>query len=57
MNELICKKCGKKFKYELVGTVYPGGKTDEDIDCPYCNTIYGSVMTSQFVKTVKIDEN
>lgn len=50
-----CQKCGKSFSYRLVGTVYPGCKTSEDIDCPYCNHTCGSVMTSQFVETIKDD--
>lgn len=25
-----CKNCGKKVEYELVGTVYPGGKDREE---------------------------
>ena len=53
MNKMKCSKCGKHFSYKLVGTVYPGGKTDEDIECPYCNHICGSIMTSQFVESIK----
>lgn len=26
MNIITCKKCGKKYAYEVWGTVYPGGK-------------------------------
>lgn len=48
-----CSKCGKTFFYKLVGTVYPGCKTSEEINCPYCNNNCGSIMTSQFVETIK----
>lgn len=51
-----CPKCGKTFSYRLVGKVYPGGKTSEDIDCPYCNYTCGSVVTSQFVESIKDDQ-
>ena len=50
-----CQNCDKDFNYKLVGTVYPGGKEKEDIHCPYCNHICGSVMTSQFAETIKND--
>lgn len=43
-----CKNCGKKVEYELVGTVYPGGKDREETICPYCGNILESRMTSQF---------
>lgn len=46
-------KCGKNFSYSLVGTVYPGGKERENIHCPYCDFICESVITSQFVETIK----
>lgn len=51
-----CPKCDKNFSYRLIGTVYPGCKTSEDIDCPYCNYTCGSVMTSQFVESIKEDQ-
>lgn len=47
MEIVICKKCGKKFGYELVGIVYPGGKDRETADCPYCGETAASRMTSQ----------
>lgn len=55
MSKIKCKKCQKEFFYTLQGTVYPGGKSNEDIDCPYCGEVNGSIMTSQFVITKKID--
>ena len=48
-----CPNCGNNFNYRLVGTAYPGGKEKEEIHCPYCNHICGSVMTSQFVEIIK----
>lgn len=55
MDEKECKECGRKFKWGIVGTIYPGGKEREDIDCPYCGANNGSVMTSAFVKTEKVE--
>lgn len=52
-----CKKCGKLFDYRIVGTIYPGGKEREYIDCPYCGKTNGSEMTSAFIQTYKIDKN
>lgn len=52
-----CKKCGKLFDYTIVGTIYPGGKEREYIDCPYCGEINGSEMTSAFIHTFKIKES
>ena len=56
MNEEVCKKCGEKFRWGIVGTVYPGGKDKEPIDCPYCGEINGYRMTSAFVRTEKIED-
>lgn len=54
--EIRCKKCGKLFGYETWGTVYPGGKEKEDIDCPYCGENNGSEMISNFIRTYKLDD-
>ena len=51
-----CKKCGKIFDYEIYGTIYPGGKEKEDIDCPYCGENNGYEMTSAFVRTFKLED-
>ena len=53
----VCKKCGKKFGYELYGTVYPGGKDREYVYCPYCGEEVTSEMTSQLIATYKLDED
>lgn len=47
MKEVVCKKCGKRFEYELTGQIYPGGKDREYADCPYCGKTAYSTMTSQ----------
>lgn len=58
MNTIICKKCGKKYGYDLVGIVYPGGKDRETAYCPYCGEAGVSRMTSQcFVVTPLDNEN
>lgn len=56
MFEAKCNECGKSFYYELYGPVYPGCKTSEDILCPYCGSVCGSKMTSQFINTIKSEE-
>ncbi|MBR3502106.1 MAG: hypothetical protein IKO06_04285 [Alphaproteobacteria bacterium] len=55
MNSIKCKKCGKLFGYSVCGTIYPGGKEKEDIDCPYCGENNGYEMTSAFVETYKLE--
>lgn len=57
MTKVECKKCGKTFGYEHTGNIYPGGKDREYIVCPYCRETNGSIMTSGFVYTYKLDEN
>ena len=32
---------------------HPGGKDKEDIVCPYCGSIDGSIMTSGYIHTQK----
>lgn len=56
MIEKKCNECGKNFYYELYGPVYPGCRSSEDILCPYCKSVCGSVMTSQFIQTTKIED-
>ena len=51
-----CSECGKVFIWEEYGDVYPGGKDTEYIVCPYCDARNGSIRTSGFVSTSKIDE-
>ena len=57
METVICKKCGKKFGYGLVGIVYPGGKDRETADCPYCGETVASIMTSQTFYVEKMDDD
>lgn len=57
MNYIVCKKCGKKYAYEIVGTVYPGAKERETANCPYCGEIGYSVMTSQSIFSYPLDDN
>ena len=57
MDIVKCGTCGKKYGYELVGTVYPGGKERETAYCPYCGAEGPSEMTSQFIHVSKLDEN
>lgn len=57
MTIVDCKKCGKKFAYEVWGAVYPGGKEREEANCPYCGEVAFSEMTSQNISSYKLDEN
>lgn len=50
-----CKDCGKDFTWSEEGPFYPGGKDTEYIKCPYCGAKNGSIRTSGFVYTQKID--
>ena len=56
MNIITCKKGGKKYAYEVWGTVYPGGKERETANCPYCGEVGYSEMTSQNISSYKLDE-
>ena len=56
MNIITCKKCGKKYAYEVWGTVYPGGKERKAANCPYCGEVGYSEMTSQNISSYKLDE-
>lgn len=53
-----CKNCGKLVEYQLIGSVYPGGKSREETIWPYCGFVLESRMTSQyyFVRGLE-DEN
>lgn len=57
MTEVVCKKCGKKYGYELCGTVYPGCKDRETADCPYCGETGYSTMTSQIIVVTKLEKD
>ena len=54
-NIITCKQCGQIYGYELTGTVYPGGKDREEAICPYCNTVGYHKMTSQTIRSFKVD--
>lgn len=54
---VVCSKCDKKFTYKEVGNIYPGGKTKESINCPYCNSEESSHMTSGVFRSEKYEEN
>lgn len=56
MEIITCKKCGRKFAYEIVGTVYPGAKERESADCPYCGEEEYSVMTSQSIFVYEVND-
>lgn len=48
-----CTKCEKMFEWSETGELYPGDT--EYIDCSYCGEINGTIRTSVFVFTSKID--
>ena len=55
-NTKTCTECGKTFTWSEDGPFYPGGKGTEYIDCPYCGARNGSIRTSGYVFTSKIEE-
>lgn len=57
MEIITCKKCGKKYGYEIWGEVYPGGKDREEAIYPYCGEVGYSTMTSQNISSYKLDAN
>jgi DNA-directed RNA polymerase subunit RPC12/RpoP len=56
MEIVTCKNCGKEFLYKVTDMQVPGGKDREDINCPYCGEINGTVVTSVFVYSYKLEE-
>lgn len=56
MTIIKCEKYGKKYAYEIWGTVYPGGKERGTANCPYCAEVGYSTMTSQNISSYKLDE-
>ena len=51
-----CKNCGKKYIVYNVGDHWPGGKEQEDINCPWCGYLVGKMTTSGAVRTDKVGE-
>ena len=51
-----CKKCGKRYVVINYGDHFPGGKEKEEIICPWDGHIDGTMMTSGFVRTEKVDD-
>jgi len=52
-NNKICKECKHEFQWSNRDDIFPGGKDKEDIVCPYCGSIDGSIMTSGYIHTQK----
>lgn len=50
-----CTACGKSFSWSVEGDVWPGGKDREDVQCPHCGHVTGTVMTSGYVATRPIE--
>lgn len=51
-----CKNCGKKYTVYEVGNRWPGGKEQEDINCPWCGHLDGKMTTSGSIRTEKVRE-
>lgn len=56
LPKIVCKSCKKKFLYQVFDMRVPGGKDREYIYCPYCHQENGSVITSGWIETYKIEE-
>lgn len=52
-NKKVCSECGKNFTWTEGGDT--GGRDKELINCPYCNATNGSIRTSGFVFSSKVD--
>lgn len=50
-----CESCEKDFTWSEHGPFYQGHNEREFINCPYCGEKNGSIRTSGFVFTSKID--
>ncbi|SFU15537.1 hypothetical protein SAMN05444141_11145 [Pseudovibrio denitrificans] len=42
-----CNKCGGLYSVSRIGPVVPGGKEREEVNCPHCDDLKFSEMTSQ----------
>ena len=51
VNNTICGKCGNGFHWSNRGDIYEGSKEKEDINCPHCGSVNGSIITSGYVHT------
>ena len=49
VNNTLCNKCGHRFQWINRGDIFVGGKENEDIICPNCGSVNGSIMTSGYV--------
>jgi hypothetical protein len=47
----------KEVRYEVWGTVYPGGKERETANCSCCGEVCYSEMTSKNISSYKLDED
>lgn len=54
-SKATCTSCGKDFNWSVDGDHYQGNKMTEFIECPYCDARNGSIRTSGFVYSSKID--
>ena len=50
-----CTQCKKWFQVNVTTMGVPGGKTKEEVTCPYCSSEEGTRMTDGFVYTYKIE--
>ena len=50
-NISICRKCKQEFHWYKWGDIYKGSKVREEIICPYCSNVQGSVITSGHIVT------
>ena len=53
MSKTKCNNCKKEFNVYIINDYYPGGKTKEEVVCPFCKTKCYDIMTSGFIKTSK----
>lgn len=52
-SSYTCTACGKNFSISISNAGYPGGKDRESINCPWCGTENGTIITSGIITSYR----
>jgi len=52
-SSYTCSACGKNFSTSISNAGYPGGKDCESINCPWCITENGTIITSGIITSYR----
>lgn len=55
-TKIECSFCKKEFLYQIFDMRVPGDKDREYIYCPYCMNANGSLVTSGWILSYKLEE-